>query len=168
MRTQKLLQINTRTVDENGKEKNSTDFAVKMVGSEPAFIKMYLNDIRRLSGVSKQVFDVLLVLMQSMGYDNRIILNSSIKKNVCEELKIYKSVPDENGEVKYEPYLNVVDQAINKLLKHQVLFRESPGVYQANTYLIGRGKWADIKRIRLEFNYDEENGRYIKVEKHDK
>ena len=77
---------------------------------------------------------------------------------MCKELDIYNLV-------KGEKVLgtNIIDQHITKLVKSGLLSRKDKGMYIANPNLFGKGKWQDIKAIRMQFEYND-NGSFIKTE----
>lgn len=116
---------------------------------EPDYVKLYLRDIIALNDLPKGLDRVINVLLKTMSYDNMIILNSFVKKQMAEELG-YGSV-------------QVLNNNINKLVNSQILFRKGTGTYQVNALYFGRGHWNDIKEIRLKQSYSE-NGRNVEAE----
>lgn len=119
------------------------------VDKEPDYVKLYLKDIVALNDLPKGLDRVINVLLKTMSYDNMIILNSFIKKQMTEELG-YKTV-------------QVLNNNINKLVNSGILFRKGTGTYQVNALYFGRGHWNDIQEIRLQQRYSEK-GRDIKTE----
>ncbi|MBD2794797.1 hypothetical protein, partial [Xenorhabdus szentirmaii] len=84
-------------------------------------------DIIALNDLPKGLDKVINVLLKVMSYDNMIILNSFIKKQMAEELG-YKTV-------------QVLNNNINKLVNAEILFRKGTGTYQVNARYFGRGHW---------------------------
>lgn len=119
------------------------------VDKEPDYVKLYLKDIVALNDLPKGLDRVINVLLKTMSYDNMIILNSFIKKQMTEELG-YKTV-------------QVLNNNINKLVNAEILFRKGTGTYQVNALYFGRGHWNDIQEIRLQQRYSEK-GRDFKTE----
>jgi len=119
------------------------------VDKEPDYVKLYLKDIVALNDLPKGLDRVINVLLKTMAYDNMIILNSFIKKQMAEELG-YKTV-------------QVLNNNINKLVNAEILFRKGTGTYQVNARYFGRGHWHDIQEIRLQQTYSA-NGRDFKAD----
>lgn len=136
-------------------------------GDEPPFIKMYIRDILYLQDIPKQFEKVILALLKrcsyaSDDYPNCVVLNSPIKKMICKELG-WQTVQSLNN-------------ALNKLIKGNIISRVDTGIYQLNPYFFGRGEWQDISRIRMTITYDDIKGKTFssvveekeKAEKQDK
>lgn len=134
---------------ENGEVKYEEETTESYVDKEPDYVKLYLKDIVALNDLPKGLDRVINVLLKTMSYDNMIILNSFIKKQMTEELG-YKSV-------------QVLNNNINKLVNSEILYRKGTGTYQVNAKYFGRGNWNDIKEIRLQQRYSK-SGRDVKAE----
>ncbi|UIJ70209.1 replication/maintenance protein RepL (plasmid) [Bacillus cereus] len=139
----KIIDVNTGEIQE---EEEIID---AYVDKEPDYVKLYLKDIIALNNLPKGLDKVINVLLKTMSYDNMIILNSFIKKQMTEELG-YKTV-------------QVLNNNINKLVNAEILFRKGTGTYQVNAHYFGRGHWHDIQEIRLEQIYSSK-GRDFKTE----
>lgn len=139
----KIIDVNTGEIQE---EEEIID---AYVDKEPDYVKLYLKDIIALNDLPKGLDKVINVLLKTMSYDNMIILNSFIKKQMTEELG-YKTV-------------QVLNNNINKLVNAEILFRKGTGTYQVNARYFGRGHWHDIQEIRLEQIYSSK-GRDFKTE----
>lgn len=114
-------------------------------GDEPPYVKMYLQDILYLSDVPVQYEKLILALLKRCTYastehPNCVILNSTIKKIICKEMGWKR--------------ISSLDNAIQKLLRGQIVRRIDTGVYEFNPHLFGRGEWQDIAKIRLNVQYD--------------
>lgn len=128
----------------------------RSVEGEPHFIKVYLNDIARLNGIQAKAIQVLFELLSMMDYRNQISLSAGKKKEMCEKLDIWSR--RSNGAT--ELGVNILDQQIHRLVKGGFLSRKDKGVYVANPDLFGRGRWGDIRKIRLSIEYTED-GRFL-------
>ena len=122
--------------------------------SEPSYIKLYLQDILYLSDMPKYHEKILFELLKYTCYaDNdmgmQIILNSSIKKQIAENLRI-KNVRS-------------INNALSALVTGKILYRVDTGLYQLNPYLFGKGNWQDVGKLRTEISYDEIKGRTFKT-----
>lgn len=141
--TNKITDLNT------GEIRQEEELIDAYVDKEPDYVKLYLKDIVALNDLPKGLDRVINVLLKTMSYDNMIILNSFIKKQMTEELG-YKTV-------------QVLNNNINKLVNSEILFRKGTGTYQVNALYFGRGHWNDIQEIRLQQRYSEK-GRDFKTE----
>jgi len=132
-----------------GEVKHEEELIDAYVDKEPDYVKLYLKDIVALNDLPKGLDRVINVLLKTMSYDNMIILNSFVKKQMTEELG-YKSV-------------QVLNNNINKLVNAEILFRKGTGTYQVNALYFGRGHWNEIQEIRLQQHYSNQ-GRDFKAE----
>ena len=108
------------------------------IPTEPAFVKLYLQDILYLSDLQPSQAGILYELIKNLNYNNQIVLNPAIKKTICKSLDIQMST---------------LNNTITKFVKADILFRIDKGVYQLNPYLFGRGDWSNIYKLRLEIDY---------------
>ncbi|OBZ55002.1 hypothetical protein ABH62_27800, partial [Bacillus cereus] len=106
----KIIDINTGEIQEEEEIINA------YIDKEPDYVKIYLKDIVALNDLPKGLDRVINVLLKVMSYDNMIILNSFIKKQMAQELG-YKTV-------------QVLNNNINKLVNAEILFRKGTGTYQ--------------------------------------
>lgn len=134
--TQKVID---KTTGELLTEKNTEE---AYVSKEPDFIKLYLDNILMINNLPNGLQKSLNVLLKRMGYDNIVVLNAYIKKQMAAELE-YKTVQSLNNN-------------INKLVQEGIMTRKGTGTYEMNPFLFGRGTWDNIKKIRLELVF--ENG----------
>lgn len=147
-------QVTETVVDENGVIKERRTNQTLSWGSEPPYIKLYLQDILYLSDMPKSHESILFELLKRATYANdeygmTVTLSSGMKQIIAKQLKI------EN--------VRSINNALSDLVKGKVLFRIATGVYQFNTYFFGKGDWQDISKLRLEINYDEIKGRTFKA-----
>jgi len=136
---------------------NTTEVFRRTEG-EGNFVKLYVTDLGKLNKLQHKTMMVLLELVKTMDYKNEISISIGKKKDMCKELDIYNLV---NGEKVLGT--NIIDQHITKLVKSSLLIRKDKGMYIANPNLFGKGKWQDIKAIRMQFEYND-NGSFIKTE----
>lgn len=120
---------------------------------EPAYIKLYLQDILYLSDMPKKYSVVVGALLKRVSYAGSedgmcITLVPRIKKAICNEIGW--------------THVSSLDNALQKLLKGKILYRVDRGIFRFNPYLFGKGDWQDIAKLRLEINYSEISGRTFK------
>jgi hypothetical protein len=142
----KILQevISTRT-NEDGQVIEEIKSQVIQVEKEPDYVKLYINDLLRLQDIPKSANDILLAIIKRMTYNNDIALFAPVKREIASELNI-KEV--------------TVAKAIEMFTNKSILIRKDRGLYVINPYLFGRGKWEEIRKIRLQLVYSKE-GRVI-------
>lgn len=116
---------------------------------EPDYVKMYLKDITALKDLPKGLDKVIYELLKIMHYNNVIVLNAYLKREIANSLG-YKSV-------------QVLSNYLGKLVNAGILFKLGTGTYEMNAQYFGRGKWENIKEIRSQQVYTAK-GKDIKVE----
>lgn len=118
------------------------------IESEPSFVKLYTKDMCKLNDVPKSANKVLNALLERTNYENQIVLAAHTKKVICDELEIKR------------PSL---DNAILKLVKSELILRVGRGVFSLNPYVFGKGKWQDIKKLQMTWDYDTEGRKLEEV-----
>ena len=117
-------------------EEKTVQFKVEQ---EPDFVKLYLRDLSLVIGLPSTAQDIMHLLLRFMTYDNRIILNSAIRKEISENLKV-------------KP--NTLAHRLADLCSANIMLKKDTNLYMVNPYLFGRGKWEDIKKLRLTIDYE--------------
>jgi hypothetical protein len=103
-------------------------------GSEPAYMKFYLQDTERFDLLKKGTVRTMFELFKRVSYnDNRINLNSTIRKEIAEKLNIKEQT---------------FNNSLNELKRHNLLIHLNKSVYMANTLYFGKGEWSKIKKHR--------------------
>ncbi len=129
--------IETLSLDkETGEVVQETQVSSWVLDREPDFVKLYVDDIGSLFNLSNT--DILFAFVRKMNYDNEIALNASIKRDISKTLKTTVSN---------------IDKMISKYVKEDILIRKDRGLFLVNPYIFGRGKWQDIRKIRLSIEY---------------
>ncbi|MFH5837451.1 replication/maintenance protein RepL [Proteiniclasticum sp. C24MP] len=146
--------IETNFVDVNGEIYAQSTKKVLSWGTEPPFIKLYLQDILYLSDIPNKHERVLYELLKRVTYAGEtngmeVVINSALKRRIAEELG-FKNIGS-------------ISNAITDLVKGKIIIRRDTGIYQFNPYFFGKGDWQDIAKLRLEVNYDEIRGRTFKT-----
>lgn len=112
------------------------------VEQEPDYVKLYIRDLSMIVGLPNTAQDILHSILPFMTYDNRIILNSAIRREISEKLNVKT---------------NTLAHRLADLCKANVMIKKDTNVYMANPYLFGRGKWEDIKKLRMTIEYEQGN-----------
>lgn len=138
-----IIDGNTGLVTEN---KIEQQFITQ--NKEPAFIKLYLDDLILINNLPTSSSNILWELVKGITYDNEIMLNSSVKKRICARLDIK---------------MQTLDNALTKFVKKQILFRVEKGIFLPNPYLFAKGSWNEVKELRMVINYTEK-GKTVQAE----
>ena len=118
--------------------------------NEPDYVKLYLADVAKLHRCGKPAQDALACLLQHMNYDNVIHLVKYTRDQICECCGLS------------DTHLRKV---ISELKEKEILLPITQrGTYLVNPYLIGKGKWKDIEKLRLTITYSEK-GRTFNVDR---
>lgn len=142
--------VETEVLNEQGEIVSKRANRTLSWGDEPAYIKLYLQDVLYLSDMPKQYTGVTMALLKRVSYAGDkdgmcVVLAPRIKKSICEELGWKRT--------------SSFDNALHKLVKGKILEHIDRSMYRFNPYLFGKGDWQDIARLRMEVNYSEIQGR---------
>lgn len=141
----------SRVIDGNtGEVLTETSTVTYAIEDEPPYVKLYIADVLYMSDMPRRYEALTLALLKRVSYagdDNGlcVTVNRFTKESICKEIG-WKNVVS-------------IDNAIQVLMKGEIIKRIARGVYRFNPYLFGRGNWADVKRLRMEVNYDAIKGR---------
>jgi len=127
----------TSQLDANGTVELAEFKRVKKV-KEGDFIKLYLEDICYLHNLQANQHEILYHLLKRMSYDNLIVVNKAIKEIIA----------NDTGKA-----LSTIDNAISAYVKEGILIRKGRGLYLANPYLFGKGKFENVEKIRMQLEY---------------
>lgn len=128
MTTGEVIQRNTTTVYDK----------------EPDFVKLYLDCLGvfiKNEGLNNSLNDMLLEVLKHCSYadDGQIVhLDAYTRSQVC------KVTGKSDARLK---------QAIKAWVDNKVFIRVGRGVYQVNPYILGRGSWQEISKLRANFDF---------------
>lgn len=143
----KRLLKETITKDEEGyTQQNVKEFCVPQ---EPPFVKLYLDDIAKVNGLTGVQLSILFYLIKTVSYANApkpevpqgITLIAATKNQIAESLSIS---------------VETVNKAIQEFHKKGILLRKERALWILNPMLFGKGSWKDIYKIRYEVRYSPE------------
>ena len=103
------------------------------------FVMAFTKDLGALQSLTKGQIMTLFGLLQIVNSNNEVILNRAIKDRIAEEFGLKK---------------NSLDVNISNLKKEGILVQIARGVYQLQPNLFGKGKWTDIKKMRMAVEWD--------------
>jgi len=133
-------QETAATISDDG-EILETKFKTISKPKEDDFIKLYLSDVGHLHNLQPNQQELLYHFLQKMTYDNLIVINKTIKEMIAKE----------SGKS-----FRTVENALTSYVDTGILLRQGRGVYIANPYLFGKGRFEDIQKIRMEVVYTAE------------
>jgi hypothetical protein len=117
-----------------------------VVEKEPPHVKIYLEDIARINNLPPAAAKVLNLLIQNMGYNNMVPMLKPFKEVICNALEIK---------------MNTLDKVISELKEKQILHPFARGLYILDPYLFAKGRWENIKNLRLIIEYDNNGNRRL-------
>lgn len=144
--------INTIT-DSDGMVLSNDTVKDIIVDREPAYVKIYIDSLCVFNGISIALSPILLAFSRHMTYANNdtprfrhiVRTDAMTRQDVSEKCNISDSR---------------VKQAIKELIETEVFIpikktdgKIRKGVYYVNPWLIARGDWTDIKKLRAEFEF---------------
>lgn len=145
-RISKLKTIETVNEDTGEIINSITEINSFTYETEPEYVKLYLKDIGKLNDLSPASNNVLLELIRSMGYNNVVPVYMPIKKMIALKLNIS---------------IHAVNKAIKQFHSKGLFIRAARGLYIADPELFGKGKWSDIKKLRLIVEYQKDGTKKI-------
>lgn len=143
-RIYRTSEVTNRVVDNLTGEvtsEHTQQTEVGFVEVEPPYIKVYLDCILRFKGLGSSLNPILLALCRHMSFadkDQIVFVNKYVKDIICSECGIKTKR---------------VEQAIRQFVEAGLLKRKARGVYQVNPYIISRGKWEEVSRLRATFDF---------------
>ena len=139
-----------RSVDsESGEIRTETNRKTSLVEREPDYVKLYLSDIVRLKDLPPSAERILMIIVKHMGYGNFFQAYMPLKKLMAEQLNMS---------------INTINSMIYKLKKSGILIpmeKYGRGLYLVDPNLFGRGKWNEIKDLRLVIEYKEDGSKRL-------
>lgn len=145
--TKKNIFEHTHTVvDEDGIIQEQTSEIVKPSEKEPDYIKLYLDCVCTFKGLSTALSPVLIGFCHFMTWADSehqkqmVFTNSYVKEQVAQMtgLKIDR-----------------VNKALKAIVDAGIFIRvpKKRGVYEVNPFIIAKGSWSDIKKLRANFDF---------------
>lgn len=103
---------------------------------EPAFIKLYLDDICSIIKVPETLKKTLFLILRKLDYDGYITLSKRYRKLMCEQMNI------KDGTLR---------NRLNMLCQHGFIISEGGNEYLANPNYFAKGEWKSIVEQRSAF-----------------
>jgi hypothetical protein len=141
LKTETKRIVDTSTGELLAEEISSYDVRYE---NEPPYVKTYVSDIMRIQGLTGYTNNVMMEIIRTMGYNNIFAAFAPIKRVMCANLGVG---------------MDTINKSIDNLSKAGILIRKDRGVYLVDPNLFAKGKWADIKKLRLTIEYDTSTGK---------
>lgn len=141
-----IFESTYTVIDEDGVIKQQTSETVKAAEKEPDYIKLYLDCLCTFKGLSTALSPVLIGFCHFMTWagsehqKQMIFTNSYVKEQVAQMTGL--KIDRVNKALK-----NIVDAGIF------VKVPKKRGVYEVNPFIIAKGSWTDIKKLRANFDF---------------
>ena len=127
---------------------------IRPMEAEPAYIKMYIEDIARIFGLQHGHQEILYYVAASVDYEGIVSLAIGRKARIAATIGCS---------------VKSIDNAIGEYVKHNILHRVGRGEYELDPKLFAKGEWRNIRDRRLAFTatitYSMTGGREIEVNK---
>lgn len=148
MAKEKLLFAATEEIldNETGEIVRRKTFTSTLIEKEPPHVKIYLEDIAKINDLPPAASKVLNILVQNMGYNNMVPMLKPFKEVICNSLDIK---------------MNTLEKVVALLKEKHILHTFSRGLYILDPYLFAKGKWENIKNLRLIIEYDKNGNRIL-------
>ena len=144
------LEKVTETIDSDGVIQKSAEIInIKPMPPEPPFVKMYIDDLGRISGLQASHTSILAYVAALVDYDGIITLNA--RRKACIAATIGCST-------------KTIENAITEYMKHDIVRRIGRAEYELNPCLFAKGEWKNIRERREAFSMHvsyTKNGRKI-------
>lgn len=109
---------------------------------EPEHVKIYPPAIAPINSLTPSQRRVLYSLLSqaSLAKDGmRVAITAGVKRMMCQELGVKNP--------------QTISNTLSRMVKAGILIRIETGVYMLNPFLIGKGTWADIAKLRHSVDY---------------
>lgn len=151
-----VLEKREQTIDQTTGEilhDKSNVISFSQMPEEPAYIKLYIDDLSRLNRLTPGETKILLYVAARADYEGIASLPLGIKNRIATSAGCSASA---------------VSSAISKFCNEKILKRLDVGVYELNPDYFARGKWREIRERRKEFytkiTYKPNGERTVKTE----
>ena len=153
MNTKRTIYETERAVIdmESGQVVKLTNEKIIKMPNEPPYIKMYIHDLSVMLNVPKSEEELLKLVLRKLDYDGYVTLSKRYRTSICEKLGVIDQV---------------LRNKLTKLDKSGALINSGYGEYMANPDYFARGSWADICKVKANFEMRikyNENGRVVKT-----
>lgn len=138
MATSRKVYETTSTVTDlrTGEAVKHTSSNVVRISEEPAYVKMYVQDLGNLMALTGGQKNLLYALAGKIGFDGIISLNAASRRRLA------KACGLSDGAFR---------NAMSTLCKKQILRRIESNEYEVNPHYFAKGEWRAISQRRQDF-----------------
>ena len=150
-----------RDTGEITKQVRSTSYGYK---PEEPFIKLYLKHVLIFNDLPPRYAEVLIAMSDFMSYAHddppqTVYLNAALKEKICKICGLAN--------------VQSLDNSLSELVKANMLYKVTNketgktmrGTYQLNPFIVGKGDWKDIVKLRLTIDFDADGKRMLLEER---
>lgn len=141
------------TNHETGVVTTTEDVAVIRLPREPAYVKMYIDDISKIVGLSTGAQNVLYELVAKMDYEGIVTITKGGRERIAAKTGLKETT---------------VRNRISDLAASGIIKKAGYCEYEMNPSLFAKGDWQDIYKrrcgFRLEINYSKDGVRSMRGE----
>ncbi len=164
METKRVIQTQVKTIITNDGEVIKQEMDVyKIVSGKDSFMRVFLEDMKGYLNITRaDDFKILFVLWKMSEWNTgKIVLNKSIKEKIAADI----SSDDKKKEVA------VINNAIWRLTKMNLLVREDTGIYLLNPNYFFKGYDSELKKakeyvISITYRVEQSKEEIIDEQKH--
>ena len=151
IKKREVVQIHVResTDFQTGEVKSKEENKIITLPREPPYVKLYIEDLGKILGLTQGCKNLVYCLLNSMGYDGVITIAKGTRERFAEQIGVQE---------------RVVKNQITKLCKTNVIKRIGTGEYEMNPNYFAKGDWIDIRKRQNDFEMKikyTKNGREI-------
>lgn len=131
---------------------HDTKYSVTAVNNEEDYIKVYryLNTVFAFKGIERKLIPTLMEICNYMTFADKgqeVVLIKPVKEKMSGALGI--------GIKEIEKHIKLLKKAdVLRTITNPVNNKPYRSTFAVNPFIVGRGKWSDIKELRAQFDYD--------------
>lgn len=135
-------ETNTTVNHSTGEITETNSKKVIRLPQEPAFVKLYLEDISRLHRLPATCSKIMIELVKRLDYDGTIALNGARKKQLMVHLGLKQNQAKPTQQI---------DNALSRMKKEGIIRSLDTGIYEFNPHYFAKGEWSGIHKRRENF-----------------
>lgn len=133
-KVEKIIEL----IDSDGVVQRTAEIInIKPMPPEPPFVKMYIDDLGRISGLQASHTSILTYVAALVDYDGIVTLNA--RRKACIAATTGCSI-------------KTIENAITEYMKHDIVRRIGRAEYELNPSLFAKGEWKNIRERREAFS----------------
>lgn len=135
-----IIQTNKKTtVNGNGEFVEEEKEQIIRYPKTEDFVMTFTKDLGYMKDLTKGEMLVMFGFLQNVSNNNEVVLNKSIKERICNQFDLLPTS---------------MNQLISNLKKKKMIISKERGIYILNTNIFGKGKWNEVKKLRMLIEWD--------------